>query len=82
MVGLAWWVQTRWIDRQRRAWREHDAKLAAAWRDGGEGAVIVLDGTHDGAVGIDGVIAVDNVTALNNVIVLPEAGSQAGARSS
>ncbi|MGH3026264.1 MAG: hypothetical protein ACRDLR_07455, partial [Gaiellaceae bacterium] len=31
--GLAWWVQTRWIDRQRRLWREHDATLAAVWRD-------------------------------------------------
>ena len=71
MAGLAWWVQTRWIDRQRRAWREHDAKLAAAWRDDED----------DGAVVLDRVIALDNV-ALDNVIVLPEAGSQAGARSS
>ena len=82
MAGLAWWVQTRWIDRQRRAWREHDAKLAAAWRDGADGAVIVLDDTDDGVVGIDGVIGLDSVIGMDGVIVLPEAGSQAGARSS
>ena len=36
MAGLGWWVQTQWIDRQRRLWREHDAKLAAAWHEESE----------------------------------------------
>lgn len=33
MSGLGSWVQNQWVDRQRRLWREHDAKLAAVWRD-------------------------------------------------
>ena len=31
MGGLRWSSQTRWMREQRRQWREHDARLAAAW---------------------------------------------------
>jgi hypothetical protein len=45
VAGLSWWAQTQWVQRQRRLWREHDATLAAAWReepDEGSDTVIVL----------------------------------------
>jgi hypothetical protein len=32
VAGLGWWAHAQWVDRQRKLWREHDAKLAAVWR--------------------------------------------------
>lgn len=50
MAGLGWWAQTQWVDRQRKLWREHDAKLAAVWREeepDGDDNVIVLPDVRD-----------------------------------
>lgn len=50
MAGLGWWTQAHWIDRQRELWREHDAKLAAVWRENaldGDDNVIVLPDVRD-----------------------------------
>jgi hypothetical protein len=32
VAGLKWSARIEWLQRQRPMWREHDAKLAAAWR--------------------------------------------------
>ena len=69
MGGLGWWAQTQWVQRQRRLWREHDAKLAALWRD--ESAAGSADADTDADTG--------TVIVLPDVIVLPEAGSSIGA---
>jgi hypothetical protein len=61
--GLAWWVQTQWIDKQRRLWREHDAKLAAAWTD---------DDLVDNVVVDNVVVLPEPVAAKDVVVVLPE----------
>lgn len=65
MGGLGWWAQTQWVQRQRRLWREHDAKLAAVWRDD---AATDADDTET-----------DTVIVLPDVIVLPEATSSVAA---
>jgi hypothetical protein len=32
VAGLKWSAHVEWLQRQRPMWREHDAKLASAWR--------------------------------------------------
>jgi hypothetical protein len=73
--GLGWWAQTQWVQRQRRLWREHDAKLAAVWRDD------PICGGTDGTGGSDE-SETDTVIVLPDVIVLPEAGSSVAAGTS
>jgi hypothetical protein len=47
VAGLGWWAQAQWVDRQRKLWREHDAKLAAVWRDdappAGDNVIVLPD---------------------------------------
>ncbi len=63
MGGLRCWAETHWMREQRRQWREHDARLATAWRAQSEWRA---DADGDDP---------DRVIVLPDVIVLPAAGS-------
>ena len=51
-----WSARVEWLQRQRPMWREHDAKLASAWR---------RDETADVEIGEMG-------SEVDDVIVLPD----------
>ncbi|MGH8891108.1 MAG: hypothetical protein ACRDV3_15275 [Acidothermaceae bacterium] len=71
MSGLGSWVQSQWVDRQRRLWREHDAKLAEVWREESLADSAGVAGQADVGVPTEAGSAAD-------VIVLPDTQASRG----
>jgi len=71
--GLGSWVQSQWVDRQRRLWREHDAKLAEVWHEDSLASAGQADVGKQFGGGPTDVGTNRDAGKLADVIVLPDA---------